>query len=38
LVTALTPGKIWMAYKFPESAIGTQGAVAEKIPVRMIWE
>jgi hypothetical protein len=38
LVTALTPGKIWMADKFPESAIGTQGAVPEKIPVRMIWE
>jgi hypothetical protein len=38
LVTALTPGKIWMADKFPESAIGTQGAVPEKVPVRIIWE
>jgi len=38
LVTALTPGKIWMADKFPESAIGTEGAVAEKVPVRVIWE
>jgi len=38
VVTALTPGKIWMADKFPESAIGTQGAKPEKIPVKMIWE
>jgi hypothetical protein len=38
LVTSLTPGKIWMADKFPESAIGTQGAQPEKIPVKMIWE
>jgi hypothetical protein len=38
VVTALTPGKIWMADKFPESAIGTQGAEAEKVPVKVIWE
>ena len=38
LVTALTPGKIWMADKFPESAIGKQGVVPEKVPVRVIWE
>ena len=38
VVTLLTPGKIWMADKFPESAIGTEGAKLEKIPVKMIWE
>jgi len=38
LVTALTPGKIWMADKFPESAIGTMGAKPEKIPVLIVWE
>ena len=38
VVTALKPGRIWMADKFPESAIGTQGATPEKIPVKMIWE
>jgi hypothetical protein len=38
LVTSLTPGKIWMADKFPESAIGTKSAQPEKIPVKMIWE
>jgi len=38
LVTALTPGKIWMADKFPESAIGTHGAEAEKVPVKVVWE
>jgi hypothetical protein len=38
VVTALTPGKIWMADKVPESAIGTQGAKPEKVPVKMIWE
>jgi hypothetical protein len=38
LVTTLTPGKIWIADKFPDSAIGTQGAVPEKVPVRTIWE
>ena len=38
VVTALKPGRIWMADKFPESAIGTQGAKPEKIPVKMIWE
>lgn len=38
VVTALTSGKIWMAEKFPESAIGTQRAKPEKIPVKMIWE
>ena len=38
VVTALTPGKIWMAEKFAESAIGTEGAAAQKIPVKTIWE
>jgi hypothetical protein len=38
LVTAITPGRIWMADKFPHSAIGTEGAKAERIPVRTIWE
>jgi len=38
VVTALTPGKIWMADKFPTSAIGKQGAQPEKIPVKMIWQ
>jgi hypothetical protein len=38
VVTALRPGRIWMADKFPDSAIGTQGAKPEKVPVRMIWE
>jgi len=38
VVTALKPGKIWMADKFHESAIGTQGAKPERIPVRTIWE
>jgi len=38
VVTALTPGKIWMADKFPQSAVGTKGAVAEKVPVKVVWE
>jgi hypothetical protein len=38
LVTKLTPGKVWLADKFPESAIGTQGATPDKIPVKTIWE
>jgi hypothetical protein len=38
VVTKLTPGKIWLADKFPESAIGTQGATPEKVPVKVIWE
>jgi hypothetical protein len=38
VVTELIPGKIWMAEKFPESAIGTQRAVAEKVPVKTVWE
>jgi hypothetical protein len=38
VVTELTRGKIWMADKFPESAIGTQRAVAEKVPVKTVWE
>jgi hypothetical protein len=38
VVTKLTPGKIWMADKFPQSAVGTKGAVAEKVPVKVIWE
>jgi hypothetical protein len=38
VVTALTPGKIWMADKFPQSGVGTKRAVAEKVPVKVIWE
>jgi hypothetical protein len=38
VVTALTPGKIWMADKFPQSAVGTREAEAEKVPVKVIWE
>ena len=38
VVTKLTPGKIWMADKFPQSAIGTQGATPEKVPVKVVWE
>ena len=38
VVTKLTPGKIWLADKFPESAIGTQDATPEKVPVKAIWE
>jgi hypothetical protein len=38
VVTRLIPGKIWMAEKFPQSAIGTQRAVAEKVPVKTVWE
>ncbi|MGH7923794.1 MAG: hypothetical protein ACREQH_04295 [Candidatus Binatus sp.] len=38
LVTKFTSGKIWMADKFPESAIGKQGVEPEKVPVRTIWE
>ena len=38
VVTALTSEKIWMADKFPQSAVGTKGAEAEKVPVKAIWE
>jgi hypothetical protein len=38
VVTELIPGKIWIADKFPESAIGTQRVVAEKVPVKTVWE
>jgi len=38
VVTAVTPGKIWMADKFPENAIGTAAARPEKVPVKTIWE
>jgi hypothetical protein len=43
VVTTLTPGKIWMADRYPESAIATPGQApskveAEKVPVKMIWE
>ena len=38
VVTKLTPGKIWMADKFPQGAIGTQGATPEKVPVKVVWE
>ena len=38
VITKLTQGKIWMAEKFPQSAVGTQGAEPEKIPVKAVWE
>ena len=43
VITTLTPGKIWMADRYPESAIATPGqasskAEAEKVPVKAIWE
>jgi hypothetical protein len=38
VVTGLTRGKIWMADKFPQTAVGTKGAAAEKIPVKAVWE
>jgi len=43
VVTALTPGKIWMADKFAESAAGSgnSGAAkvdADKVPVEVVWE
>ena len=38
LVTALTPGKIWIADKFPQSAMGKQGVEPEKVPVKVVWE
>jgi len=43
VVTKLTPGKIWIADRYPESAIATPGQAsgkveAEKVPVKMIWE
>jgi hypothetical protein len=43
VVTTLKPGKIWMADRYPESAIATPGQApskveAEKVPVKMIWE
>lgn len=38
VVTAVKPGRIWMADKFADSAIGTQGAKPEEIPVKMIWK
>ncbi len=38
VVTALAPGRIWIADRFPDSAIGTLGAKPEKIPVKTIWK
>ena len=43
VVTTLTPGKIWIADRYPESAIATPGQApskveAEKVPVKIIWE
>jgi hypothetical protein len=38
VVTNLTPGKIWIADKFPQNAVGTQRNKPEKVPVKMIWE
>ena len=38
LVTKLTPGKIWMAEKFPEGARGQTRIEPVKVPVKIIWE
>ena len=43
IVTTLTPGKIWIADRYPDSAVATPGQAsskveAEKVPVKMIWE
>jgi hypothetical protein len=38
VVTKLTPGKIWIADKFLQSAIGKQGVEPEKVPVKVVWE
>ncbi len=38
LVTKLTPGKIWIADKFPESARGQNRIEPTKVPVKTIWE
>ena len=38
LVTKLTPGKIWMADKFPESARGQNRIEPMRVPVKTIWE
>jgi hypothetical protein len=43
VVTTVTPGKIWMADRYSESAIGnpltaSNKVEAEKVPVKTIWE
>jgi hypothetical protein len=38
VVTALTPGKIWLADKYPESAVGAVNEKPEQVPVKIIWE
>ena len=38
LVTRVTPGRIWMADKFPESARGQNRIEPVKVPVKIIWE
>ncbi len=40
VVTALKPGKIWMANKYSESAVrkGLGSVDAEKVPVKVIWQ
>ena len=39
VVTKLTPGKIWLADKFPREALSELRAHApEKVPVKAIWE
>jgi hypothetical protein len=43
VVTSLTPGKIWMADKFPESAISVgppkpEKVEPEKVPVKVVWQ
>jgi hypothetical protein len=43
VVTTLTPGKIWIADRYPESAVGTPAepsskVEAEKVPIKTIWE
>ena len=43
VVTKVTPGKIWMAERYAESAIGNPASgfrkvTAESVPIRTIWE
>jgi hypothetical protein len=43
MITKLTPGKVWIADRYPESAVGNPGepssnVEAEKVPVKKIWE
>ena len=43
VITSLTRGKIWIADRYPESAVGSPGepsskVEAEKVPIKTIWE